>query len=126
MVLSVDRSDYLVGRDSHSGSRYRPAGSRYSLDNLRRADRGSRPDCDSRPGLCQNNRDGTGRNPLTLRDSRASNAPPVIDRSDVLGLPAVEHHRGSPRYSESEPCHSHSHTLRGTRTCAGHNRQQSD
>src|SRR5262249_11600193 len=32
--------------------------------------------------------------------------PPVIDRSDVLGLPAVEHRRGSTRYSECEPCRS--------------------
>src|SRR5215471_6884177 len=98
-VPSVDRSDNPVGRDSHSGSRY-------SLDSLGRADRGSRPDSGSRRVLCQDNRDGTDPETLALRDSRASNAPLAADGSDAPGLPAVEHRRGSTHYSECEPCHS--------------------
>ena len=92
-VPGVDRSDNLVGRDSHSGSRY-------SLDSLGRADRGSRPDCGSRRVLCQDNRDGTDPETLAQRDSRASNAPLAADGSDALGLPAVEHRRDSTHYSE--------------------------
>src|SRR5262249_283163 len=95
-VPSVDRSDNLVGRDS-------PPGSRYSLG---RADHGRRRDCDSRRYLCHDNRDRTGWETLTLRDNRASNAPPVIDRSDVLGLPVVERRPGSARYLRCEPCRS--------------------
>ena len=97
-------SDNLVGRDSHPGGR--------SLDSFRPADRGSRPECDSRPDLCRDNRHGTGRGSLTLRDNRASNAPPTVDRSGVPGLPTAEHRRGSIRYSEFEPC----------RSCFGQNR----
>src|SRR5215471_10901474 len=80
-VPSVDRSDNLVDLDSHSGSRY-------SLDSLGRADRGSRR------VLCQDNRDGTDPETLALRDSRASNAPLAADGFDAPGLPAVEHRRG--------------------------------
>src|SRR5262249_445857 len=98
-VPSVGRSDNLVDRDSHSGSRY-------SLDSLGRADRGSRPDCGNRRVRCQDNRDGTDPETLALRDSRASNAPLAADSSDAPGLPVVEHRPGLARYSRCEPCRS--------------------
>jgi hypothetical protein len=85
--VSVDRTDSLARRDSHLGSRYRP-------ENLRHADCGSRP------------ARGSGRENRARRDSRASNAPPAVDRSDALGPRTVGRRRDLQYYSAYEPCHS--------------------
>jgi hypothetical protein len=84
---SLADRDNPLGHDSRAG--------RDSLDNRCRLESPRRADRGSRHGTCL----GT----LAQRDSRANNAPPVVDRSDVLGPPAVEHRRDLQCYSACEP-----------------------
>src|SRR5260221_9959156 len=95
--LNADRRDNLAGRDSH--------GSRYRLENPRRAGCGSHLAGDSPVDHRHaHNRVGFGRERSARRDSRASNAPPAVDRSVALGPPAAGRRWDLQCYSAYEPC----------------------
>src|SRR5713226_9786188 len=95
--LNADRRDNLAGRDR--------VDSRYRLENPRRVGCGSHLAGDSPVAHHHaHNRVGFGRERTARRDSRASTAPPAVDRSVVLGPPAAGRRWDLQCYSAYEPC----------------------